>query len=288
MPRFEPFYDWADLTACVPADSTAASLNAQGAAHAACWPLWLEEDQSLGELFLNTRFTSRSFRYGGIADNVLGLNWILPNGHKVDLGGRVVKNVTGFDLVRFLCGSQGRFGQPESLILRLRPLAPVQRVAVLAGPWDALERFVRSLRANSWAHAVDAIDLHGGRVHVAYSNEASLIPLFEKAAKVWAQEAGVELAFGDNLPQHSAKPWARAQMPLSWMLESASAWQGPVSGFLGQGLLHLEPGTEDALRNLHSQLGPEGGHVEHPSIPTNGDAPQARWEQELLKRMATL
>jgi hypothetical protein len=72
------------------------------------------------------------------------------------------------------------------------------------------------------------------------------------------------------------------------MLEAASAWNGPVSGFLGQGLLQLEPGSEDALRNLHSQVVVEGGHVEHPSIASNPAAAQARWEQELLKRLATL
>jgi FAD/FMN-containing dehydrogenase len=287
MPRFEPFHDWADLTACVPADATAASLNALGAAHAAFWPLWLDEAQSLGELFLSARFTSRSFRYGGLADNVLGLSWILPNGQKIDLGGRVVKNVTGFDLVRFLCASQGRFGRPETLILRLRPLAPVQRVAMLKGPWNALEHFVRTLRASSWAHALDAMDLHDGQVYVAYSNEAGLIPLFEKAARAWAQDAKVDLSFGDTLPVHAAQPWARVHLPLGWMLETASAWPG-ATGFLGQGLLHLPAGDEKALVDLHAQVSAEGGHVEHPSIKANLAAPQARWEQELLNRLATL
>ena len=287
MPGFEPFVDWTDLTACVPASTTAAELNAQGAPHLAFWPLWLDEKQSLGELFLSARFTSRSFRYGGIADNVLGLRWILPNGQKVDLGGRVVKNVAGFDLVRFLCGSQGRFGRPESLILRLRPLAPVQRVATFTGPLESLDRFVGRLRRDSWAHALDAVDLHGGQVHVAYANESALIPLFEKAAQTWAAQAGLALTWGDTLPKHSAQPWARVQLPLRWMLETASSWPR-ASGFLGQGLLHLDAGDEASLQDLHRQVGAEGGHVEHPSILVDRRVPQAHWEQELLKRMAAL
>jgi FAD/FMN-containing dehydrogenase len=272
----------------VPAATTVAELNAQAAPQAALWPLWLEPRQSLGDLFLSARFSSRSFRFGSLADNVLGLRWILPNGQRVDLGGRVVKNVTGFDLVRFLNASGGRFGRPENLVLRLRPLAPRQRVATLAGPWASLDRFVSRLLADSWAHALDAVDLQGGEVHVSFANEASLLPLFEKAMLARAAAASLELSFSDDLPAHSAKPWARAQLPLSQMLKAAEAWAGPASGFLGQGLLHLEPGTPEALRSLHQRLAPEGGQVEHPSIPVDTRAAQARWEEALLTRMAVL
>ena len=97
---FEPFFDAADLTACVSGDSTAAELNARGAEHQAATSLcgWTLSSP-WASLFSTARFTSRSFRFGSLGDNVLGLRWRLPNGQKVlDLGGRVVKNVAGFDL----------------------------------------------------------------------------------------------------------------------------------------------------------------------------------------------
>jgi FAD/FMN-containing dehydrogenase len=288
MTVFEPYFDWPDLTACVPAGMTSAELNALGAEQQAHFPLWLDPAQSLGDLFLHSRFTSRSFRYGGLGDNVLGLRWVLPNGHKVDLGGRVVKNVAGFDLVRFFCASGGRFGRPENLVLRLRPKAAAERVATAQGGWDALERFVKAVRGSSWAHALEAMDLNGGAVHLLYANHAALLAPFEDAAQLWARAAGVQLGFSNDLPAQAAKPWARAQTTLASMLDEAKAWNGAVSGFLGQGLLQLEPGTEAELLALHGRIGMEGGHVEHASILPDPQAPNAAWERAFLEKLSRL
>ena len=148
MSVFEPFFDAADLTACVTAESTPAQLNEQGAAHRAWFPLYLDPQQPFGELFLTSRVSSRSFRYGSLGDNVLGLRWQLPNGHVVDFGGRVVKNVVGFDFVRFLAATQGRLGKPQSLVLRLRPRAVAERVLRFTGPWPELKALARLVRAS--------------------------------------------------------------------------------------------------------------------------------------------
>src|ERR1019366_4139594 len=102
MPAFEPYFDPQDLSACVVAGTTAMAFNAEAARFHCGFPLSLAPLQPLDELFLRQRAVSRSFRYGAVADNVLGLLWRLPTGQELGLGGRVVKNVAGFDLVRFL------------------------------------------------------------------------------------------------------------------------------------------------------------------------------------------
>lgn len=58
--------------------------------------------------------------------DLLGLEVALPNGTLARCGGRVVKNVTGFDLVRLYCGSLGTLGVVTQATLRVRPL-PEQR-----------------------------------------------------------------------------------------------------------------------------------------------------------------
>ena len=64
-----------------------------------------------------------------LRDDLLGLEVALVDGSLTHCGGSVVKNVTGFDLVRLYCGSHGTLGAITSANLRLRPL-PETEVAL--------------------------------------------------------------------------------------------------------------------------------------------------------------
>ncbi len=69
---------------------------------------------------------------GGFGQNfffpadVLGLTFRTPKGRVVKAGGRVIKNVQGYDLVRPFIGSFGLLGEPLEAVLRLRPAAHVE------------------------------------------------------------------------------------------------------------------------------------------------------------------
>lgn len=296
MSNFEPFFDAADLTACVSAESTPAQLNAQGAPAHAWFPLYLDPEQSFRDLFLQSRFSSRSFRFGSLGDNVLGLRWRLPNGRSVDFGGRVVKNVVGFDFVRFLSCSQGRFGQPQTLVLRLRPRAIAERVLSFSGSWDSLQTLARIIRGSSWAHAIDALDLFSEgptkAIYASFTAKPALLPLFDAEGERWAAQSGTLLTRVEGLHGRSAKPWARLYAPQDMAVHLSEAWSRAygvrVSAFLGQGLVQVEsaPAKEaEALKTLahmKERLALIGGHVEHPAFPPDAKAPQARWEAELL------
>lgn len=292
MPVFEPYLDATDLTACVEASETAQALNARLAPQAAFWPLYLKAEQALGELFLTARHCSRGFRYGSLGDNVLGLVWRLPNGTRVDLGGRTVKNVTGFDLVRFLAGSGGRLGRPERLVLRLRPRPQAESVLRLEGAYAQLRRAARTLRASSWAHALEALDLEADSgaagLLLAFGGKPEVLPLFEAQAQAWAQEHGLRLRPLEGLPERNGRPWAQVQAPVDELPELAETWLarhgGRLCGFLGSGRLHIESlegneaGALQSLRELHQRLAASGGHCEHPALEADSAAPQARWE----------
>lgn len=300
MPALEPYLDSVDLSVCVDARESAAALNAR--LDKAFWPLHLDPEQPLGELFLGAKACSRSFRYGGLGDNVLGLAWTLPNGKRVDLGGRVVKNVAGFDLIRFLAGSRGRFGQPELLVLRLRPKPQAERVLALGGTLRDLQAAARAIRASSWAHALDALDLeadaHASRLLLGFTGKPEVLPLFEAQAQAWALEHRLDLRPLPGLPARPARPWARAQAPLDEIPLLAEGWVqrygGKVSAFLGQGVMHIEThegGPEGGLRGLHElhrRLAGVGGHSEHPELLPDPSAPQARWERGLLAKLEAL
>jgi glycolate oxidase len=72
----------------------------------------------------------RAIKYGVTGRYVLGLEVVLPTGEIVQMGGKRVKDVTGYDLVHLMVGSEGTLGIFTRIILRLQPL-PAARVALL-------------------------------------------------------------------------------------------------------------------------------------------------------------
>jgi glycolate oxidase FAD binding subunit len=79
---------------------------------------------------------------------VLGLDLVLASGVEVRCGGRVVKNVTGYDLAKLYVGALGSLGVIEAAWLRLRP-APERvewRHALLRGEGDADSRVLEAAR----------------------------------------------------------------------------------------------------------------------------------------------
>jgi glycolate oxidase len=69
----------------------------------------------------------RSAKYGVTKHYVLGLEVVLPTGEVVRTGGRVSKNVVGFDLTGLVCGSEGMLGIITEATLRLLPLPEATR-----------------------------------------------------------------------------------------------------------------------------------------------------------------
>ena len=68
----------------------------------------------------------RAFKYGTTKQYVLGLEAVLPTGEIVRTGGKVVKNVVGYDLTHLLVGSEGTLAIITQIVLRLVPRPPVQ------------------------------------------------------------------------------------------------------------------------------------------------------------------
>lgn len=88
-------------------------------------------------------------RYYGVRDQVIGLKLMRADGTAALAGGRVVKNVAGYDLMRLFTGSWGSLGLITELTLRTLPLPPCRRGLVLWGPLPELAALVNRLLASS-------------------------------------------------------------------------------------------------------------------------------------------
>jgi len=68
----------------------------------------------------------RGVKYGVTRDYLLGLEVVLPSGDVIRTGGKTLKNVTGYDLTRLMCGSEGTLGIITEITVRLVPRAPAK------------------------------------------------------------------------------------------------------------------------------------------------------------------
>jgi len=96
------------------------------------WELPLDAPGTLGGCLAAARTGPRSLGFGPPRDVVLGIDVVLGTGERTRCGGRVVKNVTGYDLGKLYIGSLGSLGVIEAAWLRLRPRPDCARRLELA------------------------------------------------------------------------------------------------------------------------------------------------------------
>jgi glycolate oxidase FAD binding subunit len=135
-------------------------------------PLDAPDDASVGGAIAAAAIGPRTQGFGAPRDVVLGLEVVLGSGERTRCGGRVVKNVTGYDLPKLYTGSQGALGVIEGAWLRLRPRPAQLRVLALpARPRaDAIARGVAASRlpsARACALQSDAVGELTGYVELA-------------------------------------------------------------------------------------------------------------------------
>ncbi len=74
----------------------------------------------------------RAVKYGVTKDYVLGIEAVLPTGEVVNMGGRVLKNVSGYNLTQLIIGSEGTLAVITKIIFRLIPLPRLRKVVLVA------------------------------------------------------------------------------------------------------------------------------------------------------------
>ncbi|WP_327086453.1 FAD-binding oxidoreductase [Nonomuraea sp. NBC_01738] len=115
----------------------------------------------------------RAFRYGTARDLLIGITVVLADGTIAKAGGKVVKNVAGYDLGKLFTGSYGTLGVIAEATFRLHPLPADRRWIVARSPRAEVGALALALAASQAEPSAVEIDAEGAEAEVAVLVEGS-------------------------------------------------------------------------------------------------------------------
>jgi len=153
---------WADLTVTVEAGCTLQSLETALAKHGqrlAFDGLWREHATVGGALSTNDSGALR-LRFGALRDLIIGITLALPDGTLAKSGGKVVKNVAGYDLPKLATGALGTLGVITRAVFRLHPTCPSSNTLTFSTPtWSEMQKKLHAIQDSKLAHS--ALQIRG-------------------------------------------------------------------------------------------------------------------------------
>jgi glycolate oxidase FAD binding subunit len=136
-----------DLTVTVEAGMKLVDLQDKLRSHNQFLPIDTSyPDATLGGIVATADTGSWRERYGGVRDLLLGLSFIRADGAVAKAGGRVVKNVAGYDLMKLFTGAYGTLGMISQLTFRTYPTIPTSQTLLLTGQAKQIAQASQTIR----------------------------------------------------------------------------------------------------------------------------------------------
>lgn len=208
-------------------------------------------EPTLGGMLATNASGPRRLLVGACRDHLLGLSFIDGRGREIKSGGRVMKNVTGLDMARFMAGAHGTLGVVTEIAIKTLPKAPLSITLVMRG---------LSLTA---AQAVFA--------------EALATPYELSGAGFKAGEVFLRI---EGLPAQVA--WRREKLSVLLKAHAPEVLEGEASDALWQGLrdaAHFADHNQPLWRILTA--GRRGGEIAH-ALQSLGGAVSLDWGGGLI------
>jgi FAD/FMN-containing dehydrogenase len=254
----------ADLVATVqagmPLDALRAALAEAG--------MWLaldppgRPDRTIGSIIATA--TAGPLRHGSgpVRDHVLGCTVATGDGRLVAAGGRVVKNVAGYDLTKLQVGGFGGFGVITEVNLRLRAAPGIDVTLTTDGERDALTGVARLLVSTQTS--VAALEL--------LSPALAARPEWVLAARLLGTPDGVEAEIA-RIRRETAREWDRLAPERATTFWNLVA-RAPLSGTVGLRAGVVLDGLDEAIDLVEEHLGGEG------ILAAGGGSGAIRWVGE--------
>ncbi len=264
-----------DLTAVLDAGASLAAAQARFAEAdqmlALDPPLGADDGATIGGVVASGDSGPLRHRYGAARDLVVGMTMVLADGTIARAGGKVIKNVAGYDLAKLLAGSFGTLGLILQVSVRLHPLRERVTLRLDAGTPDELGALAAKLaHANLEMEALDARWSSGSGAVLARFAGAAAADQAKAAAKlagegepveddaaVWAEQRALQ-----RLPDGVVVRVAGVQTQLPELAREAERLNGTLVGRAALGVSWLafeglgEDGAVAAVGELRNRLSP--------------------------------
>jgi glycolate oxidase FAD binding subunit len=204
----------------------------------------------------------RRLRYGTVRDLIIGITVVLADGTVARAGGKVVKNVAGYDLAKLFCGSLGTLGLVAEATFRLHPLPAAASVVTLEVDtperiWAAVGSLLRSVLEPSAVELAWPDRQLPGRLTVVFEGIEPGVEAQAAAAAELLGRVGPGVVAGPGetdaaLAELGARPFEKADVGvkvacppaelaavLADLLDGPLAWVGPVSAHAATGVLWM-------------------------------------------------
>ena len=210
---------WADLTVTVQSGCTVQALQntlVQYGQRLACDCLWPER-ATIGGLLSTNDSGALRLRFGALRDLIIGVTLALPDGTLASSGGKVVKNVAGYDLPKLATGALGTLGVITRAVFRVHPLPHNTRTLSFSTEnWHTMQQHVLSIQDSKLAHAAL-------QIRCAAGGRPSADILFEATeAGIHAQESQLRNLLGSTRAEQVAESVWNARQELWSPTDSAA------------------------------------------------------------------
>lgn len=281
---------WADMTVIVEAGCRIADLQKTLAEHGqrlALDPLWPDQ-ATIGGILSTNDSGSLRLRYGSLRDLIIGITVALPDGTLARSGGKVVKNVAGYDLAKLFTGALGTLGVIVQAVFRLHPLPRDSRSLSFSGTTQSLSQLMLAIQSSKLTPTGLQLRVaKGAQLDVRFDGTAAGIQaqlkqleqlagsiagtdaatnVWQSHEDVWEGAQPALVAKVNLLPSHFAAMCERFKQAgnthsLSWKLVMQSVGTGYVR------LEGKEQSLRDALLRLRGDVTNIGGTLAALSCP---------------------
>jgi glycolate oxidase FAD binding subunit len=193
-----------DLTAIVEAGIRLSALQSYLAGHGQRLALDPPGDPTVGACLAADLSGPLRHRYGAMRDLAIGVTLVLADGTIASSGGKVVKNVAGYDLTKLFSGSRGRLGLIARVALRLHP-RPAASATVVAESDEPKALWSELHRSHLEPVAVDLLPpgrfaLRFEGVQEAVAAQVAACPGAPATESVWEESASAQSASASRVP----------------------------------------------------------------------------------------
>lgn len=218
------------------------------------------ESATIGGIVATANTGSWRQRYGGVRDLLLGISFLRGDGREAKAGGRVVKNVAGYDLMKLFTGSYGNLGIITNATFRLFPLPENSLTLAITGDKEDIYQLQKTVSASGLTPTaadlmstslVKNLDLGSGLGLIfRFQGITESVSQQSKQVQEWATQLNLKTSTCEN--QEESQLWKKAQAK-TYLTDSKEIVTCKVgilpsqaiilmSGFDGYGLINISSG----------------------------------------------